>query len=67
MSQESSSRQARFAFVKGCDVCVIPADRMGTLDFRAGKDVVKRGLDGGTRVEVNADRNLAFPRNVGVD
>ena len=44
MSQESSSRQARFALVKGCDDCVVPGKRMGTLEFRAGKDVVKRDL-----------------------
>jgi len=47
MSQESSSRQANFALVEGCDGCVVPSDRVGTLDIRAGKDVVKRGLDGG--------------------
>jgi hypothetical protein len=47
MSQESSLRQARFALVKGCDECVIPGNRMGTFDFRAGKDIVKRGLDCG--------------------
>jgi len=47
MSQESSSRQARFAFVEGWDECVVPGNRMEALDFRARKDVVKRGLDGG--------------------
>jgi len=46
MSQENSSREARFAPVEGCDECVVPGNRMGALNFRAGKDVVKRGLDG---------------------
>jgi hypothetical protein len=45
--QESSSRQARFALVEGCDECVAPGDRIGTLGLRAGKDVVKRGLECG--------------------
>jgi hypothetical protein len=45
MGQESSSRQARFALVEGCDECGAPGDRMGTLDLRAGKEVVKRGLE----------------------
>jgi len=43
----SSSRQACFTLVEGYDECFIPVNRMGTLDFRAGKDVVKRGLDSG--------------------
>jgi len=47
MSPESSSRQARFTLVEGCDECVVQCNRMGTLVFRAGKDVVKRGLDSG--------------------
>jgi len=47
MSQESRLRQARFTPVEGCDECVVPRNRMGAFDFRAGKDVVKRGLDGG--------------------
>jgi len=47
MSQESSSRETFFALVEGCDECVVPGNRMGALYFRAGKDVVKRGLDGG--------------------
>ena len=45
MSQESISRQASFG-LEDCDDCVVPGNRMGALDFRAGKDV-KRGLDGG--------------------
>jgi hypothetical protein len=45
MGQESSLRQARFAIVEGRDECVAPGDWMGTLDLRAGKDVVKRGLE----------------------
>jgi len=47
MSQESSLKQARLTLVEGCDEFVFPGNRMGTLDFRAGKNVVKRGLDGG--------------------
>jgi len=47
MGQESCSRQARFALVEGCDECVAAGDRMGTLDLRAGKDVLKRGLERG--------------------
>ena len=45
MGQESSSRQAHFALVEGCDECGAPGDRMGTLDLRAGKEVLKRGLE----------------------
>jgi len=47
MNQESNLRQSRFTHVEGCDECVLPGNRMGTLDFRAGKGVVKSGLDGG--------------------
>jgi len=47
MSQEISSKQARFSLVEGCDECDGPRTRMGTLDFRAGKDVVMRYLDDG--------------------
>jgi len=46
MSQESNLRQARFTLVEGRDECVVPGNRVGNLDFRARKDVVKRGLNG---------------------
>jgi len=49
--QESSSRQARFALVKGSDECVAPCDRMGNLELGPGKDVVKRGLERGCEWE----------------
>ena len=39
--------QARFALVQGCDECVAPGDKMGTLEHRAGKVIVKRGLEVG--------------------
>ena len=46
--QESSSRQARFAHVEGCDKCDAPGDRMALrsrVEIRAEKDVVKRVLE----------------------
>ena len=46
MSQKSISRQARFTLVESCDECFGPGDEMGTLSFGAGKDVVKRDLNG---------------------
>ena len=67
MGQESSSRQARFALVEGCDEYVAPFDRMGTIDLRARKNVVKLGPLAWLRLEENADRNLTFPRKVGFD
>ena len=48
VSQESSSGQARFALVEGCNERVGPGNRMEALDFRAGEDVVKGSLDGGS-------------------
>ena len=27
--------QARFALIQGCDECVAPGDKMGTLELRA--------------------------------
>ena len=47
MGQERSSRQSRFALVEGCDECVAPGDRVGTLDLRAAKDAAKRCLERG--------------------
>ena len=44
--------QARFALVEGCDECVVPGDKKGTLDLRAGKEIVKRGLERGRVWEV---------------
>ena len=44
--------QARFALVQGCDECVAPGDKMGTLELRAGKEIVKRGLQVGRVWEV---------------
>jgi len=46
MSQKSSLRRARFTLVESCDECFGPGDGVGTLSFGAGKDVVKRGLNG---------------------
>jgi len=46
MSQKSSSRRARFTLVESCDECFGPGDGVGTRSFGAGKDVVKRGLNG---------------------
>jgi hypothetical protein len=46
MRRESGSRQAHFTVIEGCDECISPGNRMGTLDFGAGKDVVERGLNG---------------------
>jgi len=46
MSQKSSLRQARFSLVESCDESFGPGDGMGTLSFGAGKDGVKRGLNG---------------------
>ena len=48
VSQESSSRQARFALVEGCNESVGPGNGMRALDFRARKDVEKGRLDGGS-------------------
>ena len=39
--------QARFALVQECDECVAPGDKMETLELRAGKEIVKRGLEVG--------------------
>ena len=39
--------QARFALVQVCDECGAPGDKMGTLELRAGKETVKRGLEVG--------------------
>ena len=37
--------QARFALVQGCDECGAPGDKMGTLELRAGKEIVNRGSE----------------------
>ena len=39
--------QSRFALVQGCDKCVALGDKMGTLELRAGKEIVKSGLEVG--------------------
>jgi hypothetical protein len=31
---------------KDCDECCCPGDGIGTLNFGAGKNIVKRGLNG---------------------
>jgi len=46
MSQKNNSRQARFTPVGNCDECFGPGDGMAVLNFGAGKDVVKKGLNG---------------------
>jgi hypothetical protein len=33
--------------LEGCNKCVGPGNRIGALDFGAGKDVVEMGLTGG--------------------
>jgi len=56
MRQESGLRQTGFAFAEGCKEWVIPGDRVRSLDFGNGEDVVKSGLDGGcVREETPAD------------
>jgi hypothetical protein len=45
MAEECGLIQARLAIVECCGERVGPVDRMGSFEFRAGKDVVERGLD----------------------
>ena len=66
MGEESGLRQAHLTPVECYGECVGPGDRIGTFEFGAGKDVVERGLNGGCTGVGNVDRNLTFPRNVGV-
>ena len=64
MSQESSLRQARFTLVEGCDEFQVTRWDSLTLGPEKRRE---EGLGWWLRVEGNADRNLAFPRNVRVD
>ena len=41
------ARAGTFALVQGCDECGDPGDKMGNLELRAGKEIVKRGLEVG--------------------
>jgi hypothetical protein len=64
--RRAARERVHFDLVEGSDECVAPCDRMGNLDLGAGKRY-EEGIGALSRVGGSADRNLTFPRKVGVD